>query len=108
MLLDRWLEMVRLSERPGTLDEVLSRSDFMDPLVINGLLSELALYLLIYTEGSNMRHCPEGMWFFYWCMAHSPQMEAIWRAGIPKVVHKGRYKRIQYRNTLQVTSCPDS
>ena len=38
--------------------------------VVCGLLTELAVYFLIYTEASSMRHTPELSWFLYWCLNH--------------------------------------
>lgn len=41
------------------------------------LLEELALWFLLYSEGANLRHVPEAMWFLYWCMrnSHEKQMQ---------------------------------
>lgn len=96
--------MVHLSERPTVCQEVLRSADFLDPAALNGLLSEIALYLLLYSEGSNMRHFPEGMWFFYWAMAHSPHMEAIWQGGFPRAIQGARDRRASIRNLQQVSS----
>lgn len=50
--------------------DVLDRSRFCDETVVCGMLTELALYYLIYTESSSMRHTPELLWFIYWCCNH--------------------------------------
>ena len=34
-------------------------------------LEELALYFLLYTEGANLRHLPEGLWFLFWVFRNS-------------------------------------
>ena len=34
-------------------------------------LEELALYFLLYTEGANLRHLPEGLWFLFWVLRNS-------------------------------------
>ena len=41
------------------------------------LLEELALYFLMYSEGANLRHTPETLWFLYWCLrnSHERQMQ---------------------------------
>ena len=35
------------------------------------LLEELALYFLVYSEASNVRHTPELLWFIFWIMRNS-------------------------------------
>jgi hypothetical protein len=35
------------------------------------LLEELALYFLMYSEGANLRHTPEALWFIFWCLRNS-------------------------------------
>lgn len=35
------------------------------------LLEELALYFLVYSEGANLRHTPELIWFIFWMMRNS-------------------------------------
>jgi len=54
-------------------------------VVLHGLLCELSLYLLIYTEASSLRHTPELLWFLYWCMNHSYVMHELWKSGLPLV-----------------------
>lgn len=39
------------------------------------LLEELALWFLLYSEGANLRHVPETMWFLYWCMRNSHEKQ---------------------------------
>lgn len=41
------------------------------------LLEELSLWFLMYSEGANLRHTPEAMWFLYWCLrnSHERQMQ---------------------------------
>ena len=34
-------------------------------------LEELSLYFLLYTEGANLRHLPEGLWFLFWVFRNS-------------------------------------
>lgn len=50
--------------------DVLDKNRFCDESVVCGMLTELALYFLIYTESSSMRHSPELLWFLYWCFNH--------------------------------------
>lgn len=61
------------------------RHEYSHPHVVNGLLCELALWFLIYTESSSMRHAPELLWFIYWCMSHSYVMLDFWQRGLPEV-----------------------
>ena len=35
------------------------------------LLEELSLYFLMYSEGANLRHTPEVLWFLFWCLRNS-------------------------------------
>lgn len=41
------------------------------------LLEELSLYFLMYSEGANLRHTPEALWFLFWCLrnSHEKQMQ---------------------------------
>jgi hypothetical protein len=41
------------------------------------LLEELSLYFLMYSEGANLRHTPEALWFLFWCLrnSHTRQMQ---------------------------------
>jgi hypothetical protein len=41
--------------------EEQARSAFTEPHLVHGLLCELALYFLMYTEGANLRHMPEAL-----------------------------------------------
>ena len=55
------------------------------------------------SEAANLRHMPEGLWFFFWTMAHSPAMEALWMAGQPSLEPQdGRKRRVALRNQMQV------
>lgn len=40
------------------------------------LLEELALYFLVYSEGANLRHMPEGLWFLFWVLRNSREKVA--------------------------------
>ena len=62
-----WTKLVGLTHRTAGAQQVLDTHAFSDPRAANGLLSELALYFLIYTEASSLRHTPELLWFIYWC-----------------------------------------
>lgn len=64
--------------------QVLVSNVFHDSRVVNGLVSELALWFLIYTESSSMRHTSELMWFIYWCCAHSYVMAEFWHRDLPE------------------------
>jgi hypothetical protein len=41
------------------------------------LLEELSLFFLMYSEGANLRHTPEALWFLFWCLrnSHEKQMQ---------------------------------
>jgi len=93
---------VALPPRPAAVEALLGGAAHDDPRVVAGLLSELSLFFLIYTEGAVMRHFPEGMWFFYWTAAHSPAMAALWAMGPPAAGAPGtRDRRVLLRNELQ-------
>ena len=62
---------MNLPVRLSTAEHVLSHYSYSDTKVMNGLLSELALYFLIYTEVSSIRHCPELILLIFWCVACS-------------------------------------
>ena len=73
------------------------------------LLAELSLYFLIFTEAANLRHCPEALWFLFWCSSHSPAFAAFASRPVelatPQKVPVGyslRDWRIQCRNLFQV------
>ncbi len=38
----------------------------------HSLLSQISLFLLLWTEGANLRFMSETMWFFYWVLFHNP------------------------------------
>ncbi len=65
--------------------QVLLEYSYCDPRVMHGLLCELALWFLIYTESSSMRHTPELMWFIYWCMTTSFVMADFWHRELPQI-----------------------
>lgn len=39
-------------------------------------LADLALYFLLYSEGANLRHMPECLWFLFWLLQHSQRRGA--------------------------------
>ncbi|GLI62082.1 hypothetical protein VaNZ11_004642 [Volvox africanus] len=96
-----WTHMHGLSIRPMAMQEVLSKHRFCDEAVVCGLLTELALYFLIYTESSSMRHTPELLWFLYWCMNHSYVMQDMWGRDPPENFPNIREVRIGLRNKHQ-------
>ena len=65
---EQWTKLVGLSWRTTNANFVLRNYAFNDPKAVNGLLAELSLYFLIYSEASSLRHTPELMWFIYWCV----------------------------------------
>ncbi len=75
---------------------------FTDPQLIHAMLCELSLYFLMYTEGANLRHTPELVWFLFWCANTGTQMEALWGAGPPYVVPNARTRRVAMRNAFQL------
>ncbi|GIL75226.1 hypothetical protein Vretimale_7896 [Volvox reticuliferus] len=96
-----WTHMHGLSIRPMAMQEVLSKHRFCDEAVVCGLLTELALYFLIYSESSSMRHTPELLWFLYWCMNHSYVMQDMWGRDPPENFPNIREVRIGLRNKHQ-------
>ncbi|GIL42941.1 hypothetical protein Vafri_764, partial [Volvox africanus] len=100
----RWCPHLDLRPRPRELQRVLEMTRWADSAALNGLLSELALYFLLYSEGANLRHTPELMWFLFWSAVHSPNMERLWREGLPNVrrEHRGAWgRRIWLRTQFQ-------
>ncbi|EFJ48653.1 hypothetical protein VOLCADRAFT_90840 [Volvox carteri f. nagariensis] len=97
----QWIKMQRLSPRAQRFTDELRERVFSDHHVINGLLCELALYFLIYTEAANVRFCPEAMWMIFWCMNHSYVMADLWNRGSPDRVPNSRDRLPQLRNTFQ-------
>jgi hypothetical protein len=71
-----WCQHVDLPERIKELElEELRRSG--EVVEWEFLLEELALYFLMYSEGANLRHTAEALWFLYWCLrnSHERQMQ---------------------------------
>ncbi|KAG2442264.1 hypothetical protein HXX76_002351 [Chlamydomonas incerta] len=97
----QWTKMQRLSARPQRFTDDLRERVFSDHHIQNGLLAELALYFLIYTESANLKYCSEAMWFIFWTMNHSYVMADIWTRGSPNRVPNGRDRMAQLRNTFQ-------
>eukprot|EP00198_Chlamydomonas_reinhardtii_P003823 XP_001693159.1 1,3-beta-D-glucan synthase [Chlamydomonas reinhardtii] len=97
----QWTKMQRLSARPQRFTDDLRERVFSDHHIQNGLLAELALYFLIYTESANLKFCSEAMWFIFWTMNHSYVMADIWTRGSPNRVPNGRDRMAQLRNTFQ-------
>lgn len=81
------------------LDE-LANGSYNEPSLVHGLLCELSLYFLQYTEGANLRHTPEALWFLFWCANTSAEMEALWGAGACGV----RLARTLHVRTLACTA----
>ncbi|KAJ9526805.1 hypothetical protein QJQ45_017439, partial [Haematococcus lacustris] len=79
----QWTKLVNLSWRTYAAQQFLDSYSYSDPRVIHGLLCELGLWFLIYSESSSMRHTPELMWFLYWCMNHSDIMLDFWHKDLP-------------------------
>ncbi|KAL4451723.1 hypothetical protein ABPG75_007385 [Micractinium tetrahymenae] len=71
-----WCRHVDLPERISelTLEKLREGGEVVE---WEYLLEELALWFLLYSEGANLRHVPEAMWFLYWCMrnSHEKQMQ---------------------------------
>lgn len=106
---EMWCRKLKLSPRPDKYTEVLAR-EYCDPAVTLGLLAELALYFLMYSEAINLRHMPESLWFFYWLAAHAPEMQRFWgfRTGPAAPAldllcppAQGAQRRAALRNALQ-------
>ncbi|GIL42993.1 hypothetical protein Vafri_805, partial [Volvox africanus] len=98
-----WCQQVGVSAWPAEMAlEVLSRHRATDREVVQLLLSELALYFLLYSEGANLRHTPELMWFLFWSAVHSPNMERLWREGLrpEQQPNNARQRRLAMRNLL--------
>ncbi|GLI69231.1 hypothetical protein VaNZ11_013721 [Volvox africanus] len=97
----QWIKMQQLSPRAQRFTDELREKVFSEHYVINGLLCELALYFLIFTEAANLRFCSEAMWMIFWCMNHSYVMADLWNRGSPDRVPNGRDRLPQLRNTFQ-------
>ncbi|GIL51750.1 hypothetical protein Vafri_7680 [Volvox africanus] len=97
----QWIKMQQLSPRAQRFTDELREKIFSEHYVINGLLCELALYFLIFTEAANLRFCSEAMWMIFWCMNHSYVMADLWNRGSPDRVPNGRDRLPQLRNTFQ-------
>jgi 1,3-beta-glucan synthase len=69
--------------------QMLGTLSYCDARIIHGMLCELALFFLIYTESANLRHTPELLWFLFWCMNHSFVMLNLWRVGAPYILPGG-------------------
>jgi hypothetical protein len=54
------------------------------------------------SEGANLRHIPELLWFLFWAANHSPAMEALWQAGLPTPPAGLHRRRAHLRTNLQV------
>lgn len=75
-----------------------------DTVIINGLLTELCTWMLIYTEGANLRHTTEMLWFLHWCLLHSPGLEELWLESLPEQPPAEiRDVRVKLRNEYQVS-----
>ncbi|KAF5834980.1 hypothetical protein DUNSADRAFT_8080 [Dunaliella salina] len=98
---EQWTKLVDLSWRPQEQNNVLESHSYYHPTVVHGLLCELSLYLLIYTESANLRHTPELLWFLYWCMNHSYVMHELWKSGMPRVEMDARIRCVELRNHYQ-------
>ncbi|PNH09352.1 hypothetical protein TSOC_004041 [Tetrabaena socialis] len=81
----QWCRHVRLQPRPRGLQRTLEAARWADSAPQHGVLCELALYFLLYSEAANLRHTPELLWFLFWAAAHSPAMERLWRGGMPQL-----------------------
>ena len=71
-----WCEHVGLIERLPQLEYANMCRERGNVLEWEYLLEELALYFLVYTEASNVRHTPELLWFLYWVMRNSERRAA--------------------------------
>ncbi|KAG1659988.1 hypothetical protein FOA52_009662 [Chlamydomonas sp. UWO 241] len=98
-----WCTHVGLSNRTRKAQGVLSKECFSDPTVVNGLLSELALWFLLHTEASSLRHCPELLWFLFWCLNHSYVIQEAWALETPVPTPGLRNKYVELRNVHQST-----
>ena len=57
----------------------------------------------LWTEASNLRHCPEALWFLFHTMAMSPAAETLWISAPAIEVAPGcRERRLTMRNLMQV------
>ena len=67
-----WCPLVQLHPRPHQLSMQQQQADVVSAAGCHLMLCELSLYFLIWTEAANVRHCPEAMWFLFWCCCHAP------------------------------------
>ncbi|KAG2442546.1 hypothetical protein HXX76_002632 [Chlamydomonas incerta] len=78
-----WCAHVGLAPRPRAAARTLTAARWWDTAPVHGMLLELCLYFLLYSEAANLRHTPELLWFLFWAAAHSEHMRALWRRGMP-------------------------
>ncbi|GAX79705.1 hypothetical protein CEUSTIGMA_g7146.t1 [Chlamydomonas eustigma] len=113
-----WLKKVQLkTSRTRQAETVLQSCSWDSPEGVHGLVTELAMYFLLWSEAANLRHCPEAMWFFYHCMVMSPEADELWVSPAATTVmgrhhyhsdmmtrgnNSCRDQRIILRNNLQV------
>ena len=71
-----WCKHVGLMERLQELEYVNMLRERGNVLEWEYLLEELSLYFLVYTEASNVRHCPELLWFLFWVVRNSKNRAA--------------------------------
>eukprot|EP00889_Picochlorum_renovo_P001948 jgi/Picre1/28978/NNA_004372.t1 len=71
-----WCKHVGLMERLQELEYASMLRERGNVLEWEYLLEELSLYFLVYTEASNVRHCPELLWFLFWVMRNSKNRAA--------------------------------
>ncbi|PSC69540.1 Callose synthase 5 [Micractinium conductrix] len=108
-----WCRHVDLPERINelTLEKLRESGEAME---WEYLLEELALWFLLYSEGANLRHVPEALWFLYWCLrnSHEKQMQitvpapsdprsAAYIARTPELAKDLMKLRIHLRNKYQ-------
>ena len=78
-----WCAHVGLPPRPREAARKLAAARWWDTGAVHGMLLELCLYFLLYSEAANLRHTPELLWFLFWAAAHSDTARALWRRGMP-------------------------
>ena len=105
-----WCPLVQLKPRPSALTEGHAQTSATSPSGCHLLLCELSLYFLIWSEAANVRHCPEAMWFLFWCCVHCPAFSSLSLRQTPHEYFNHsdlallRDRRVKCRNEFKVQS----
>lgn len=79
----QWCAHVDAQPQPSRTLATLTSSPWASARAVNHLLHDLALWFLLWTEASSLRHMPEALWFVFHILQHSPAARACAAAGLP-------------------------